>query len=84
MNLKIEDVGDKVELLFEIVGEDKFLEIARMYGGNNVYVPTYKSVIRNARNREIIKRYNGVNASQLAKEYGMSVNQLKRIIVEYN
>ena len=84
MKVKIEDVGDKLELLFEIVGKENFLEIARMYGGNNVYIPTFKSVIRNARNREIIKRYNGVNANLLAKEYGMCVNQLKRIVMQYS
>lgn len=69
MKVKIEDVGEK-----------KILEIARMYGGNNVYIQTFKSVIRNARNREIVKRYNGVNADLWAKEYGMCVNQLKRIV----
>ena len=82
MKVKIEDVGDKLEVLFEIVGKEHFLEIARMCGGNNVYIPTFKSVVRNARNREIVKRYNGVNANLLAKEYGMCVNQLKRIVTD--
>ena len=84
MNLEIKDVGDKLEVLFEIVGQENFLEIARMYGGNNVYIPTFKSVVRNGRNREIVKRYNGVNANLLAKEYGMCVNQLKRIVMEFS
>lgn len=83
MKLKREDIGDKLELLFEIVGEEKFLEIAKMYGGANLYVPTYASVIRNSRNREIISRYNGVNAMYLSKEYGMCVNQLNRIISDF-
>lgn len=82
MKIKADDIGYKMDLLFEIVGEEKFLEITKMYGGNNIYIPTYKSTIRNSRNREIKKRYNGVNATQLANEYGICVNQIKKIINE--
>jgi Mor family transcriptional regulator len=84
MKIKAKDICDKLDLLFEIVGEEKFLEITKMYGGNNVYIPTYKSTIRNSRNREIVKRYNGVNANQLAAEYGICVNHVKRIINDYD
>lgn len=83
MKIKAKDICDKLDLLFEIVGEEKFLEITKMYGGNNVYIPTYKSTIRNSRNREIIRRYNGVNANQLATEYGICVNHVKRIVNDY-
>ena len=80
MNIRKEDVYDHLELLYEIVGNEKYLEIVRMYGGSNLYIPTYKATIRNSRNREIRKRYNGVNASSLAMQYGMSVNNLRNIV----
>ncbi len=60
MKLRKEDVYEHLEMLYEIVGEEKYLEIVRMYGGSNLYIPTYKATIRNGRNREIKKRYNGV------------------------
>ena len=82
MKLRKEDVYEHLEMLYEIVGEEKYLEIVRMYGGSNLYIPTYKATIRNGRNRESKKRYNGVNASYLAAEYGMSVNNLRNIIKE--
>ena len=84
VNKKIrkEDVYEHLEMLYEIVGDEKYLEIIRMYGGSNLYIPTYKATIRNSRNREIRKRYNGVNISLLAAEYGMSVNNLRNIIKE--
>lgn len=82
MKVKLDDINYKMDLLFEIVGEEKYLEITKMYGGNNIYIPTYKSTIRSSRNREIRKRYNGVNANQLANEYGICVNQIKKIINE--
>ena len=80
MNLRREDVIESLELLVDIVGEEKYLDITRMYGGMSLYIPTYKSALRNARNREIAIKYNGVNASRLASEYRMSVNHIKRIL----
>ena len=82
MKIRKEDVYEHLEMLYEIVGDEKYLEIIRMYGGSNLYIPTYKATIRNSRNREIRKRYNGVNLSLLAAEYGMSVNNLRNIVKE--
>lgn len=80
MKVEAYDVIENLALMYDIVGEEKFLEIVRMYGGSNVYIPTYKSVIRSSRNREIVNRYNGVNGTRLAREYGISVNQVRNII----
>jgi Mor family transcriptional regulator len=80
MKIKAYYVIENLALMYEIVGEEKFLEIIRMYGGSNLYIPTYKSVVRSSRNREIAKRYNGINASQLAREYGITVNQIRNIV----
>lgn len=80
MKIKAYYVIENLALMYEIVGEEKFLEIIRMYGGSNLYIPTYKSVVRSSRNREIAKKYNGINASQLAREYGITVNQIRNIV----
>ena len=63
-------------MLVDIIGEESYLEISKMYGGMSLYTPTYKSALRSARNREIARRYDGVNASRLASEYRMSVNNI--------
>ena len=80
MKVEAYDVIENLSLMYEIVGEEKFLEIIIMYGGNNLYIPTYKSVIRSSRNRDIVNRYNGFNGTQLAREYGISVNQVRNIV----
>ena len=80
MKLKREDVTYGLEMLVDIVGEERYLEITKMYGGMSLYIPTYKSALRSARNREIARRYDGFNASRLASEYRMSVNHIKRIL----
>ena len=41
MKIRKEDVYEHLEMLYEIVGDEKYLEIIRMYGGSNLYIPTY-------------------------------------------
>lgn len=75
-----EDIGYKLGKLLDIVGEETFLEITKNFGGDTVYIPTHKSVIRSARNKEIIEKYNGLNAKELAKEYDVCVTHVNRIL----
>lgn len=76
-------VREGLEALYEVVGEKAYLEICKLYGGNSVYIPTYSSAVRDKRNKDIVKRYNGVNAISLAREYKISVNHLRKIVKEY-
>ena len=80
MDVEIKDIPESMVNMVDIVGIRKFLEITKIYGGSSVYIPLYKSIIRPARDREIIKKYNGFNEKQLAKMYKISVYNVKRII----
>ncbi|MGL5346337.1 MAG: Mor transcription activator family protein [Peptostreptococcaceae bacterium] len=44
------------------------------------YFPVHSRDIREARNREIVKKFNGVNFTQLAKEYTLSESYLRRLL----
>ena len=80
MEVEIKDIPESMINMVDIVGIRKFLEITKIYGGSSVYIPFYKSIIRPARNRDIIKKYNGFNEKELAKMYNISVYNVKRII----
>lgn len=73
------NVSEKVEDLIEILGTEVFEEVVKVFGGGTIYIPTYNSMIRSRKNRDIAKKFNGVNAQQLAREYGVSVNHVIRI-----
>lgn len=73
------NVSEKVEDLIEILGTELFEEVVKVFGGGTIYIPTYNSMIRSRKNRDIAKKFNGVNAQQLAREYGVSVNHVIRI-----
>ncbi|MGO0881483.1 Mor transcription activator family protein [Clostridioides difficile] len=82
MKVKLEDIPVQFHAMVEIVGIDKFIEIAKLYGGTNTYIPTCKGIFRYARNREIIRQFNGVNYGELAIKHNMCVSNIKRIINE--
>ncbi len=80
MNLKSEDIPDKFHSLVDIIGIDKFIEILKIYGGDSLYIPTYKSIIKVKRNEEIKIKFNGFNLREISREYDISVSHAKRIL----
>lgn len=80
MLIKLDDIPDNFHAMVEVIGIEKFLEISKLYGGINIYIPIYSSLIRVGRNREIIDKYNGLNVNELAVKYGISVISVRRII----
>ena len=82
MKIRECDLSENIAALYEAIGEENFIKVVKLYGGNNLYIPTYKSVIRYSRDMEIIRRYNGVNTAMLSREYGISVTQVRNILKE--
>ena len=74
------DFDEIYDDIIETIGVDSFVELCKLRGGMVVYIPTHTGVIRQARNREIVKRFNGVNLVQLAKEYKLSESYLRRLL----
>ena len=82
MEVTKEDIPYDLHTMVDIVGMDNFIEISKMYGGSNVYIPVYKKVIMGKRNRQIIREFNGKNLAGLRLKYGMSNQQLKSLLRE--
>lgn len=80
MEVRREDIPDDMLSMVDIIGIDKFLDVSKIYGGYAVYIPIYKSIIREARNREIMSKYDGYNVRELANIYGISANHIYHIV----
>lgn len=80
MKILPSDIPDDIQAILDIVGMDNLIQILKLYGGDRFYLPTYSSVIKKARNREIRKRYNGKNIKLLALEYKTTASTIKNII----
>lgn len=79
MEIKKEDIPDNMINMLEIVGMENFLKISKIYGGYTLYIPYYRSLKKQARNREIRESYNGFNARELSQIYGLSVSHIHKI-----
>ena len=78
--IKIEDIPEEFVGLANFMGIDKFIEFCNEYGGIAIYFPSKKTLLRNGRNREIIKMYNGKNIKDLARAFDISEVQVRNII----
>ena len=79
-NIRIEDIPEEFVGIAKFMGINKFIEFCNEYGGIAIYFPSKKTLLRNGRNREIIKMYNGKNIKDLARAFEISEVQVRNII----
>ena len=63
-----------------ITGVEKFLELCKLFGGMEVYIPQYKTLIKPIRNKQILEEYNGSNIRELAKKYDVCESTIRKIV----
>jgi len=72
------EIPDNLKPLFEILGQEKALEIVKAYEGSSVYFS--KAILRRYNHEQIIKDYcEGVSYKELADIYGYSESYVRRI-----
>lgn len=64
----------------EDFAEEVAWRVAADWGGQIVYIPMDLIARLSGRNAQIYKEFTGDNASELASKYGLSVQQIYRII----
>ncbi|MDU3803502.1 Mor transcription activator family protein [Paraclostridium bifermentans] len=80
MDLKISDLPPQFESIAMKVGMDTTKMLFKEFGGTSVYFPTEKMIYKDARDREIIEKFNGFNVKELASNYNMSESYIRSII----
>ena len=85
MEIRLNDLTGTQREIAELIGLDNYIRLSKRYGGDSsLYIQKYTEIVKAARNREIIKKYNGYNISLLAKMYNLSERQIRSIISEDN
>lgn len=80
MDIRLEDLAESQREIAELIGLDNYVKLSRLYGGDSsLYIQKYTEITKNARNREIRKKYNGKNTLQLARMYNLSERQVRLI-----
>ncbi|CEN31332.1 Mor transcription activator family protein [Paraclostridium sordellii] len=80
MELKISDLPPQFENIAIRVGIDITKVLFEEFGGTSVYFPTEKIIYKEARDREILSKFNGFNIKELASKYTMSESYVRAII----
>ena len=73
--------GSKKELA-DVIGLDAYKKLVQHYGGSYIYINKPNTIVRNERNIEIRKKFNGSNYCQLAQEYQLTENRIRSILKE--
>lgn len=79
-DFRLEDVGDDLVAVAHFMGIDLFVEFCEEFGGQCLYFPGKKSLLRPSRNREIRKLFDGYNYEDLARRFGISVTQVRNVV----
>ena len=64
----------------EIIGIEAYRKLVEHYGGSRIYIEKSDTIIRPNRNDEIRKKFDGGNYLQLAREYKLSEQTIRRIV----
>ena len=80
MDLKLSDLPPQFEKIALELGVEKVKLLFKEFGGTSVYFPTEKMIYKEARDREIISKYNGFNHKELAIKFNMSESYIRAII----
>ncbi|MGM9969225.1 MAG: Mor transcription activator family protein [Anaeroplasma sp.] len=64
------------------IGLENGLKVINLFGGSNIYIPIYDTIVRNYRNNLIYQDYiNGMKYNHLAMKYNLTERCIRAIIM---
>lgn len=80
LSILLSDIPEEYRDVAKLIGVEPFLRLARLRGGQELYIPKPESLERNARNRRIRAQADGQNFRALAAQFCLSERQIRKII----
>lgn len=78
--LTLEDIQERHRQYAEIVGVENLMKLSEVYGGENIYVPKMKNLLKNKTYGMIYDEFDGGNIKQLENKYDVSKSTIYKII----
>lgn len=78
--LTLDDLQDEQKELAEIIGLEAYKKLISTYAGSFIYICKADTITANIRDRRIRKAFNGYNYRDLAQQYNLSENSIRRIL----
>ena len=77
--VRMEDLQGADRDMAELIGLEAYLRLAEVYGGTTPYIALPGSISIPARNRVINEEYDGTNAAEIARRWGISERHVREI-----
>ena len=77
--IRLEDLFGNQRDIAEIIGIEKYIELTKTFGGDNIYIQKYSEVCKIQRNAEIRSKFTGYNSEELAKEYDLTERYVRQL-----
>lgn len=71
--------GEQLEIA-EIVGLDAYKKLVRHFGGSDIRILQEDTLVKEIRDNQIRKEYNGHNDTELCRKYGLSDRTIRAIL----
>ena len=78
--ISLEDLQEKHRSYAEIIGIERLLELAKVYGGTQIYIPKPEELLKNRKYKAISEEFDGTNIKELAKKYRVSESTVYRLV----
>ena len=74
------DVPQQYQDLVRVIGLEATMRLCQEFGGTDTYIPKVDGLLA-AKQRELIRQeWNGYNAEQLARRYGVSARWIRKLV----
>ncbi|MEG2344173.1 MAG: Mor transcription activator family protein [Acidaminococcaceae bacterium] len=81
--IKLEDLQElspSLTQVAKILGMEKFINLSYSFSGIVFYIPKFDTLASRARDRLIVKEFNGGNYSELARKYDLTEIWVRQIV----
>lgn len=79
-SMTLEDIQEQHRQYAEIIGVENLMKLSEVYGGDSIYVPKMKNLLKNKTYGMIYDEFDGGNIKQLEKKYDVSKATIYKII----
>jgi len=79
-DLILDGVYAEIAGFFGDSGREVAMTLARHFGGQNIYFPSFKTLSMPGRNQRILKAFKGTNYKELACKFDLSEQRIRDIV----
>lgn len=78
-----DDLPDEFRGLAELIGLENVMKTIDYFEGSEKYFPKIESAFRRVRDRVIRRKWRKHNIHELAKEFGLTHNQIREVVKDH-